>query len=135
MNSFEHGFFDELLKIATMQSYVDSARADILAKNPKIGTSEAGRLATHLAQTKLKTTATKSRPNHNTYYRYTVPDVATKKSDPRFNMVLNRRRMTNDEHHKRILREWSHVEPGGLLDPNKHKTIVDRRSANDGDLK
>ena len=26
----------------------------------------------------------------------------------------------------------SQMEPGGLLDPNKHKTIFERRSGNDG---
>ena len=130
MNSFEHGFFDELLKIATMQRYVDSARADILAKNPKIGRSEAGALATHLAQTKLKTKGTRWRNRINTYWRMTIPDVKTKSRDPRENMVLHRTTMTEPQRTEHWLRTWGHQEPGGLLDPNKHKTIFERRAQN-----
>lgn len=130
MNSFEHGFFDELLKIATMQRYVDSARADILAKNPKIGRSEAGALATHLAQTKLKTKGTRWRARPNTYWRMTIPDVATKRRNPLLNMVLHRTTMTPPQLVQHWLRTWGHQEPGGLLDPDKHKTIFERRAQN-----
>ena len=133
MDYFEFGFFDELEKIATNKGMVESLRKTFRSENPNMGKSELGARTTRAAQFAMRSSGLPTVRKGRRVWTKPDPAYDTRGFGGAIERNLSKRTpMTPAEIALHKERGRSQMEPGGLLDPNKHKTIFERRSGNDG---